>query len=101
MLTNTEVKQAGIRIEDEQPKSYKLFDQGGLYLFVSETGTKIWRYQFRLSGKQGLFTIGKYPIVTLAEARDKHRDAQKLVAQGIKRIVATWEEACVVPLLQE
>lgn len=83
MMTNTEIQGAKIRIEDGQAKSYKLFDQGGLHLFVSETGTKIWRYQFRLHGKQGLYTIGKYPLVSLAQAREKHREAQKLVAQGI------------------
>jgi integrase len=82
-MTNIEVKQAQIRIENGQAKPYKLFDGGGLHLFVSETGTKIWRYQFRLNGKQGLLTIGKYPAVTLAEARDKHRAAQKQVSEGI------------------
>lgn len=83
MLKDIEVRGAKIRIEDGTAKSYKLFDQGGLHLFVSETGTKIWRYQFRLNGKQGLFTIGKYPSVSLAEARDKHRTAQKQVEDGI------------------
>ncbi len=83
MLTNTEVQGARIKKVDGIAKPYKLFDQGGLHLFVSATGTKIWRYQFRLHSKQGLYTIGKYPHVTLAEARDKHRDAQKLVDKGI------------------
>lgn len=84
MLTNTEVKQALVGA-----KSYKLFDHGGLHLFVSETGTKIWRYQFRLNGKQGLYTIGRYAndsgrvLMPLTEARDRHHEAQKLVAQGI------------------
>ncbi len=81
-LNNTEVRGAKIKVEDGQLKSYKLFDSGGLHLFVSETGSKIWRYQFRLNGKQGLYTIGKYPIVSLAVARDKHHDAQRLVADG-------------------
>jgi integrase len=89
MLTNTEIKQAQVRIEDGIAKSYKLFDQGGLHLFVSETGTKIWRYQFRLNGKQGLYTIGRYAndsgrvLLSLVDARDKHHEAQKLVAEGI------------------
>ncbi len=83
MLKDTEVRGAKIRVEDGIAKPYKLFDQGGLHLFVSETGTKIWRYQFRLNAKQGLYTIGRYPIVPLSEARDKHREAQKQVANGI------------------
>jgi integrase len=91
MLTNTEVQGARIKKDDGIAKSYKLFDQGGLHLFVSETGTKIWRYQFRLNGKQGLYTIGKYPHITLAEAREKHREAQKLVDQGINPSTAKQE----------
>jgi integrase len=90
MLKDVEVRGAKKRTdEDGQAKSYKLFDQGGLHLFVSETGTKIWRYQFRLNGKQGLYTIGRYAndagrvLISLTEAREKHRDAQKLVAEGI------------------
>lgn len=83
MLKDVEVRGAKVREENGTAKSYKMFDQGGLHLFVSETGTKIWRYQFRLNGKQGLLTIGRYPLVSLAEARDKHRAAQKQVAEGI------------------
>jgi hypothetical protein len=83
MLTNTEVKKADIKTKDGAAKSYKLFDQGGLYLHVAETGAKLWRYQFRIDGKQGLLSIGKYPVVSLADARKAHLEAQKLVQQGI------------------
>ncbi len=79
-LTATEV--SGARKRDGG-KPYKLFDQGGLYLHVSETGSKLWRYQFRLNGKQSIASLGKYPVVSLKEAREAHLAAQKLVAQGI------------------
>lgn len=91
MLKDTEVRGAKIRLEDGEAKPYKLFDQGGLHLFVSKTGTRIWRYQFRLNGQQGLLTIGRYPIVSLAEARDKHRAAQKQVSEGINPSTAKQE----------
>jgi integrase len=83
MLTDAEVKRARIRVEDEQAKSYKMFDQGGLYLHVTETGSKLWRFQFRLNGKQNIASFGRYPLMGLSEARSAHRDAQALVAQGI------------------
>lgn len=88
-LTAAEVSGAKVRVEDGQAKAYKLFDGGGLYLHVTETGAKLWRYQFRLNGKQSIYSIGKYTdagrnrvIMSLADARDAHREAKKLVDAG-------------------
>ncbi len=88
-LTAAEVNGAKVRIEGGQAKAYKLFDGGGLYLHVTETGAKLWRYQFRLDGKQSIYSIGKYTdagsnrvIMSLAAARDAHREAKKLVDAG-------------------
>ena len=83
MLTAAEVNGAKVRVEEAQARAYKMFDQGGLYLHVTETGSKLWRYQFRLNGKQSIASLGRYPVMSLADARDAHRDAQKLVAEGI------------------
>src|ERR1700678_544084 len=60
----------------------KLADQGGLYLFCSNDGTRSWRYDYRLAGQRRTFCIGLYPDVSLAEAREHHGDARKLVATG-------------------
>lgn len=54
---------------------YKLADQGGLYLYVSPFGAKSWRYDYRLNGKRETLTIGKYPNVSLVEARGMHAKA--------------------------
>jgi len=83
MLTAAEVNGAKARVDGGKSQAYKMFDQGGLYLHVSETGSKLWRYQFRLIGKQSIASLGRYPVMSLADARDAHREAQKLVAQGI------------------
>lgn len=61
----------------------KLSDGGGMFLQVAVSGSKSWRYAFRLSGKQQLLTIGSYPSVSLADARSAHRAARWLVARGI------------------
>lgn len=85
-LTATEVAGAKRRSDG---KAYKLFDQGGLYLHVTEQGTKYWRYQYRLNGKQNIFSIGSYAnatgriLMSLQEARDAHAEAQKLVERGV------------------
>ena len=60
----------------------KLADQGGLYLFCTVDGTRSWRYDYRLAGKRRTFTIGLYPEVSLADAREHHGEARKLVGIG-------------------
>ncbi len=60
----------------------KLADQGGLYLFCTVDGTRSWRYDYRLAGKRRTFTIGLYPEVSLAAAREHHGEARKLVGVG-------------------
>lgn len=60
----------------------KLSDGHGLYLHVTRTSST-WRYRYRLHGKAREFTIGKLDIVSLAEARERHRDARALVQDGV------------------
>jgi integrase len=54
-----------------------------MYLFVSPTGAKSWRYKYRLLGKERTFTIGSYPELSLADARVAHEVARALVAKEI------------------
>src|SRR4029453_2239840 len=69
--------------------SYKLTDQGGLYLWISRKGAKSWRYDFRYAGKRYTLTLGQYmrpgvkrPDLTLAQARERHSEARRLLAAG-------------------
>ncbi|WP_215761904.1 phage integrase central domain-containing protein [Acetobacter sp. P1H12_c] len=64
-------------------KQYKLADSGGLYLLVTPTGGKLWRFKFRIHGKEKLMAFGKYPEVTLAEARRRRDAARKELSGGI------------------
>jgi integrase len=77
----------------------KFFDGGGLFLFVSPKGAKVWRLAYRVNGKAQTATIGPYPLIGLAEARKK-RDEIKLklldgepLAKRAKRSL-TLSEAC-------
>ncbi|OZV01960.1 integrase [Enterobacter cloacae] len=65
-----------------QDKPYKLADGGGLYLLVNPNGSRYWRLKYRLAGKEKLLSIGVFPDVTLAEARDKRNEAKRLLANG-------------------
>ena len=65
-----------------QAKDYKLSDGGGLFLLVTVSGGKLWRFQFRFDGKQKLLALGQYPSVSLADARQRREDARKLLANG-------------------
>lgn len=65
----------------ESVKKYS--DGGGLHLRVEPTGSKLWRMQYSFGGKQKALAFGKYPIVSLAEARRKRDEAKKLIADGV------------------
>lgn len=86
-LTDAKVRNAKAK---ETP--YKLTDGAGLHLLVKENGTRLWRFKFRLHGKEGLLSIGAYPDVSLSAAREEHRSARALVAAGINPVHARKEE---------
>lgn len=74
-----------IKIRTSKPldKPYKLQDGKGLYLEVRPTGAKIWRYRYwSTPTKDGLYTIGEYPGVSLAEARTERERVRLLVKEG-------------------
>lgn len=66
------------------PKPYRLFDRRGLglALLISPTGVKSWQLRYRLNNKPQTATLGKYPRMGLAEAREAARAARKVAAQG-------------------
>ncbi len=74
---------AKIRNTKPGPRSIKLADGGGLYLEVRPTGAKLWRFRYRIAGKENVFAIGDYPSIALAEVRAEHGKARALVKQGI------------------
>lgn len=60
----------------------KHYDGGGLYLQVTEAGGSYWRYKYRLGKSEKLYAIGTTDDFTLAEAREEHLKARKLVQAG-------------------
>src|SRR5690349_17878907 len=64
-------------------KLAKVFDERGLYLLVSDTGSRLWRLKYRIGGREKLLSLGAYPDTGLKRAREKRDDARKLIADGI------------------
>ncbi len=74
-----------IKIKKAKPKDkpVTLFDGGGLFLLITPTGGKLWRFKYRHDGKQKLLAFGSYPEITLQDARQRREDARRLLAHDV------------------
>lgn len=77
-LTDTAIRNA-----KPGPKPIRLRDERGLYLEVAPSGGKWWRFRYLFAGKEKLLSMGTYPDVGLAKARERRDEARKLLADGI------------------
>lgn len=76
-LTDTAIRKAA---SGEKPR--KLADGGGLYIEIQPNGARWWRLKYRIGGKEKRLSLGVYPEVTLAQARQKRDEARGLIAAG-------------------
>jgi len=81
MPTNT-LNEAKCKAVKPTDKPQKIFDGGGLFLFVTPSGTKTWRVAYRLNGKPQQKSLGPYPSVSLAEARRKRDEIKTALRDG-------------------
>ena len=58
-------------------------DGDGLQLWVRHTGNKVWVSAYRWQGKQQSLTLGKYPVITLQQARQRNLEIKQLINEGI------------------
>ena len=72
------------QIKNAKPaeKPFKLNDGKGLYLYINTSGGKLWRFDFSHNGKRKTLSIGKYPTVSLVEARAAAENARRLLVSG-------------------
>lgn len=77
-LTDTAIRNA-----KPGAKPAKLFDERGLFMIVTPTGGKWWRFRYKFDNKEKLLSLGVYPDVGLKDARQRRDDARKLLADGI------------------
>lgn len=73
-----------ITIESAKPKEkpYRLYDREGLYVEISPSGGKLWRLKYRFNRKEKRLSLGKYPTVSIKEAREKADEAKKILSNG-------------------
>ena len=71
------------RTAKPKDKSYKLSDGHGMYLFISTTGSKIWRVGYRVNGKEQTHVLGPYPLLTLSDARTKRDEFRRKLLDGV------------------
>lgn len=71
-----------VRALKPRPSAFKVTDGAGLLLFVSPSGSKLWRFAYRFGGKQSQIALGAYPLVSLAEARERRDVYRKALAEG-------------------
>ncbi|WP_318365577.1 tyrosine-type recombinase/integrase [Enterobacter sp.] len=78
------------QIDAAKPKDkpYRLLDGNGLYLYVPVSGKKVWQLRYKIDGKEKVLTVGKYPLMSLQEARDKAWTARKDVSTGVDPVKA-------------
>lgn len=99
MLTTLACKSA-IKQAKHQSKRTKLFDCNGLFLDCRPNGSGYWRYKYRVRDKEKLLSFGGFPVISLDEAREMHRDARKAVAQNIDPSKQRKEAAEKCPTLE-
>jgi integrase len=86
-LTDLQIRKA--RTAD---KPYKLYDGDGLYLEVSPSGSKLWKFKFqRVNGRESRMAFGPYPDVSLLAAREKRTEARRQLAEGSDPVEAREE----------
>lgn len=61
----------------------RLADGEGLSFEITKSGIKRWLYRYRLAEKQQMYILGRYPNMSLADARLAHNEAKQLVQEGI------------------
>lgn len=78
-----------LQITSAKPKAkpYNLSDGQGLVLVVQKTGSKLWRFRYRFGGVQKTLHLGPWPTVSLADAREKCREARKVIAAGLDPVL--------------
>ena len=75
-----------VQVQNAKPKAsmYKLFDGGGLFLRVNPSGGKYWKMKYRKNdGKESLLTFGRFPEVSLEQARRMRDEARAQRASGL------------------
>lgn len=85
-LTNPTIQNAKPQLVGAAHKDKRYPDGGGLYLLATAKGGKLWRYNYSMNGKKYVYSLGKYPALSLKDARVIHGELKTLIAKGINPV---------------
>ncbi|MDB6046743.1 MAG: integrase [Gammaproteobacteria bacterium] len=74
------ITDVSIRNTKPSDRPIKLFDGDGLFLLVNPNGSRLWRFKYRIDGREKLISFGSYPEVTLKLARERRDDSSSCTA---------------------
>ena len=82
-----------IRNTKKGARPYRLTDGKGLYVEIRPSGAKLWRYRYRINGRENVYAIGEYfddsstpGHMSIDVARNERAKCRLLVRQGIHPI---------------
>lgn len=78
MASNLEIQNA-----QSQEKDYTINVDTGLTVLVKSTGSKLWRFRYSFSGKRCMISLGKYPQISIKQAKAKVREYMDMLEKGI------------------
>ena len=87
-LTDTAIRAL---IHGDKPS--KKADEKGLFLLLQPSGGKLWRFKYRFDGKEKKLALGRYPDVSLKEARRRRDEARQTLAMGVDPVEQKKEDA--------
>ena len=76
------LSEAKLKALKPKSKPYKVSDYDSLFVLVTPKGSKLWKFKFRIDGKEKSLSLGKYPAVSLKRARFLRDEARTAVAEG-------------------
>ena len=95
-LTDTEIRRS-----KPAETSYKVSDTGGLHLLITPAGGKLWRWKYRFEGSEKLMSFGRYPDISLADARERRDAARRKLASGVDPMAERLAEKTAVIVATE
>ena len=74
-----------IQLKNAKPadKDYTISVDEGLTLLIKSTGSKLWRYRYSYAGKRAMISLGKYPLISIKQARAQRYEYAELLEKGV------------------
>ncbi len=73
-------------------KTQRFYDEKGLYLEVTSKGKTWWRFKYRFNDKEKRISLGVFPDVSLAMARDRRDEARRLIYPSLLKVLEYFSE---------